>query len=67
VDAFIDIKEEILTIKEEFVIDNNRFFDIPELEMLLQQYNHEKSLTDHPKLEQITDLSLSNKRVSAHL
>jgi len=67
VDAFIAIQDEILSIKEEFVIDNNRFFDIPELEMLLQQYNHEKSLTDHPKLEQITDLSLSNKRVSAHL
>ena len=60
VDAFIAIQDEILSIKEEFVIDNNRFFDIPELEMLLQQYNHEKSLADPPKLGQITDLSLSN-------
>ena len=54
-DAFIDIKEEILTIKEEFVIDNNRFFDIPELEILLQQYTGEKLHEEPPKLEQVTN------------
>jgi putative two-component system response regulator len=42
VDAFIAIQDEILSIKEEFVIDNNRFFDIPELKVLLQQYTGEK-------------------------
>jgi putative two-component system response regulator len=67
VDAFIAIQDEILSIKEEFGVDNNRFFDIPELEILLQQYNHERPLADPPKLEQITNLSLSNNRESARL
>ena len=55
VDTFIAIQDEILSIKEEFVTDNNRFFDIPELEILLQQYTGEKLQEEPPKLAQITN------------
>jgi putative two-component system response regulator len=55
VDTFIAIQDEILNIKEEFVIDNNRFFDIPELEILLQQYTGEKLHEEPPKFAQITN------------
>jgi putative two-component system response regulator len=42
VDTFIAITEEILTIKAQYTEDNSQAFDIPELKVLLQQYNHEK-------------------------
>ena len=41
VDAFFAIQDEILTIKEQYVEDNQQAFDIPELKALLQQYNRE--------------------------
>jgi putative two-component system response regulator len=41
VDAFFTIQDEILTIKELYVEDNQQAFDIPELEALLQQYHRE--------------------------
>jgi putative two-component system response regulator len=41
VDAFFAIQDEILTLKELYVEDNQQAFDIPELEALLQQYNRE--------------------------
>jgi putative two-component system response regulator len=39
VDAFFAIQDEILTIKEQYVEDNQQAFDIPELKALLQQHN----------------------------
>jgi putative two-component system response regulator len=41
VDAFFAIQDEIVTIKEQYVEDNQQAFDIPELKALLQQHNRE--------------------------
>ena len=45
VDAFFTIQDEILTIYKQY--DNKKhqaFFDVPEMNDLLQRYNHEKLL-----------------------
>jgi len=41
-DAFINITEEILTIRAQYTQNNSQAFDIPELKVLLQQYTGEK-------------------------
>jgi len=43
VDAFVAITEEILTIKAQYTEDIPQAFDIPELKVLLQQYDLEQS------------------------
>ena len=47
VDAFFDIQEEILSIKAKYSEDDSRSFDIPELQVLLQEYKH-KELGERP-------------------
>jgi putative two-component system response regulator len=59
VDAFFAIQDEILTIKEQYVEDNQQTFDIPELKALLQQYNHDE-LYKKPKA---SELEQNNQRV----
>jgi putative two-component system response regulator len=51
VDAFFAIKDEILTIKEQYGEDNQPALDIPELKALLQQYNH-NGLPKEPKVSE---------------
>lgn len=51
VDAFFAIKDEILTIREQYGQDEKQSFDIPELKPLLQQYISEKMNTIQKHLE----------------
>jgi putative two-component system response regulator len=53
VDAFFAIQDEILTIKKQYSDDDDQqTFDIPELKVLLQQYNHEE-LYKNPKISEV--------------
>ena len=47
VDAFFDIQEEILSIKAKYSEDNPQSFDIPDQQVLLQEYKH-KELGERP-------------------
>ena len=50
VDAFFAIQDEIIAIKKHYSEDNQQAFDIPELKVLLQQYNHEKIAERAPNI-----------------
>jgi putative two-component system response regulator len=51
-DAFFAIQDEILNIKTQYSEDNQPAFEIPELKVLLQQYNREE-LHKEPKMSEI--------------
>ena len=51
-DAFFAIQDEILALKGQHGGDNQQAFDIPELKVLLQRYNHEE-LSRKPKVSAV--------------
>ncbi|HEX7475896.1 MAG TPA: diguanylate cyclase [Dehalococcoidales bacterium] len=52
VDAFFAVQDEILAIKKQYADDDIPAFAIPELKVLLQQYNCEKS-PEEPKVSEV--------------